>query len=425
MFEQQIQVQFYPLQLLINYINYKNVLIQDDGYWRLWENVNNKYLKSLNFICNIENNYKKNTMLEKTAIVDSLIINLCSILDITENILYKTYCKLNEIQDNLKKQKYYKKFIEKDLIDKNFKYSKNMYINNLVEIRNLLIHGGADVLATDENFYIDIVDFKTDSCVNFSTIYSRCPDQFCLLIDGFEFFKYHLNLIKYRCYDLIRSLINKFCMKNGEDFKDIIEIINPDLFINSGVNARCSDGLIFEYDKKGFNFYSSEDLIKIRELEDFLKISGGDNINFSLENYSKDFVKVSGYKNKIYHPTKNLLREIEKIDENISLGTDVLPNYKEIMLKSFFSENGLEFDLKKMNGEDILILIPKIKFNSQLKDKFKLFCEFFLLRRIVNYEQCLDTSNNYCLFFEQSDFLNCRMHNNADFNRLSSRYKKS
>ena len=425
MFEQQIKVQFYPLQLLINYLNYKDIFIEDGEYWRLWENVNSKYWKSLNFICNIRKDCKKTTMLEKTAIVDSLIINLCSILDVTENILCKTYFKFNEISGKNRNITVYKRFIDKELIDVNFKYSKNTYIKNLIEIRNLLIHGGADVLATDDNFYIDIVDFKTDSCVNFSTIYSKCPDKFCLLIDAFEFFKYYLNLIKYRCYDLIRSFINKICIKSGEIFEDIMEIINPDLFINLEGSARCSDGLIFNYDRNGFNFYGLEDLIKIKELEYYLETNGGNNINFSLKNYDKDFIQVSGYKNKMYHPTKNLLREIKEIDGNISLGTDVLPNYMEIMLKSFFSENGLEFDLKKMNGEDILIIITRLKFNSQLKDDFKLFCESFLLIRIMDYDSCLDTSNNYCLFFKHVDFLNCRMHKNVDFNRLSSRYKKS
>lgn len=424
MFEQEIKVQFYPLQLLINYLNYKDVFIEDEGYWRLWENVNSKYLKSLESICNIKTDYKQATMLEKTAIVDSLIINLCSIIDIVEIILYKTHNKLINCSEdgNLKG---YKRFVDKELAGVEFKYTKNMYVKNLIEIRNLLIHGGVDVLATDNNFYIDIVDFKTDSYVNFSTIYSRCPNQFCLLVDAFEFFKYYLNLIKYRCYDLIRSFINKNFIKSSESFEEIIENINPDLFVNSGVSARCSDGLIFEYDRNGFTFYGPEDLIKIKELERYLETNGDDNINFSLKNYEKDFIKVSGYKNKLYDPIKSLLREVEKIDENISLGTDLLHNYKEIMMRSFFSENGLEFHLKKMNEEDILILIPKNKFNSQLKVKFKLFCEIFLLRKIIDYEACLDSSNNYCLFFKKSDFLNCRMHKSADFSRLSSRYKKS
>lgn len=398
MFEQKTSLHFYPTQLLINYMDYKGIVIDDQKYWRLWENVNSKYKRILQLICNSPNHSEYWTMSEKIAVMESVVINLYSILDIMKKLVGMTYFysvdrKAKENIEKKYKKKYkddpvdYRELVKNVFLKSNKGFLSKLYLNNFMDIRNGIVHGGLGFIASDKKFYIDILDFKTDSMIVFSDIYCRCDQPYHLLIDGFEFSKYYLNLIRYYCFDLVKSFIIEI---EGHDFDNFDTILNP----NVG---------------KG-----------IKDLEYFLDSIGSIiNISFSIENYEKDLIKVKGFKKRLFDEEKNNLKEIHKIDDDLSRGTDLVENYQEIMLRSFLERNGI-YEKPKKIPEGILIELNKEKLEYIFSVEFEFFCHEFSL----NFEAYVEeNTDNYILLFRKSYFLNCWMDKRLNFGRLSKRYK--
>ncbi len=396
MFEQKTSLLFYPTQLLINYMDYKGIVIDDQKYWRLWENINNKYKRVLQLVCNMPTHSRYWSMSEKSAMVESVIINLYSIQDIMKKLLGETYYCISdkgkkEYINKLYKTKYkndpinYRKLFKDTFLNTNEGFLKKIYLNNLAEIRNGIIHGGLDFIASNEKFYIDILDFKTDSMIVFNDVYSRCDQPYHLLVDGFEFSKYYLNLIKYFCYDCVCEFINYF-----EEDNKIYKIIKPIL------------------------------PKKVNELEDKLDSCGSrKNISFSMRNYENDLISVKGYKKRLFDVEKDNLKEIYKIDDNYSIGTDLVDNYQEIMLRSFLERNGINEKPEKIS-EGFLIKLDKKKLEYIFSVGFHFFCHEFSL----NFEPYVEeNTDNFILFFRKDYFLNCRMDKTLNFGRLSKRYK--
>lgn len=117
MFEQKTSLHFYPTQLLINYMDYKGIVIDDQKYWRLWENVNSKYKRILQLICNSPNHSEYWTMSEKIAVMESVVINLYSILDIMKKLVGMTYFYSVDRKAKENIEKNYKKKYKDDPVD--------------------------------------------------------------------------------------------------------------------------------------------------------------------------------------------------------------------------------------------------------------------------------------------------------------------
>lgn len=398
MFEQKTTLSFYPTQLLINYMDYKGIVIEDQKYWRLWENINNKYKRMLKLICNSLNHSKYWTMSEKIAVMESVVINLYSILDIMKKMVGSTYfysidekTKLDIEGKYTKKYKDetidYRRLVKDKFLNNNNGFLKKIYLNNFTDIRNGIVHGGLGFIASDEKFYIDILDFKTDSMIMFSDIYCRCDQPYHLLVDGFEFSKYYLNLIRYFCFDLVRSFIIKI---EGFDSDDFNNILNPNI------------------DKK------------IKDLEFYLDSIGHvNNISFSIEDYEKDLIKVKGFKKRLFDEEEDNLREIFKIDDNHSIGTDLVDNYQEIMLRSFLERNAI-YEKPKKIPEGLLLVLKKEKLDYILSVGFDFFCREFSLEPEFYIDE---NEDDFYLLLRKDFFLNCMMDKTLNFARLSKRYK--
>jgi len=277
---------------------------------RLFENLNIKQKESLYILNQVYINPDRYHPMEKVTIVESLIVKFASILDIAKLIYANAYmdilCKVDNEKYKSERKKYSKKIGKRDEIDytelcrrhisqlnmssglKFLEKNKDFFVN-LRMIRNRIVHGGANILIYEiGGFHFNILDFKKDSYIDYSSIYYNDINHSMLTIKGFDFFLYYFSIINLYCFDLFKLLSEKFNQEPVVDVKKAIEL----------------------------NY----------------KWQGLEN-NLTLDSYKYVLKLAESYKERLHDSKEDLTRVVVELPGQ-TLQTDVKENYQEIIIKS-------------------------------------------------------------------------------------------
>ncbi len=336
---------FYPQEILIDYME-KNgrPLGKNNPDFRLFENLMKKQNEALYLLNKIYNDSSELEQDLKTTIVESMIVKLGSIVDLSKLIYSKIFVGVLLDLDaqeykkvtNYFKNKNIKSGREIDYLrlfrshindlekENNYKFleKNNDFLKNFRAIRNRLVHGGANILIFEnKQFDFDILDYKRDSYVDYSSIYFNELRESLLTVNAFKFFSYYFSLINFYCFDLFMYLIEKL-------------------------------------NKKGLTSYT----LSLEQVE----------VNFSFEEddfdlprkkYAEILRQAESYKECLYDRKKDLLRTIVELPDQKKLMTDVKDNYQEIIIKSICDSLNLKYDINKLEQQIKLSILRNVDYD--------------------------------------------------------------
>ncbi|OTG66417.1 hypothetical protein [Acinetobacter silvestris] len=327
---------FYPQEILIDYMEKNNRSIGiNNPEFRIFENLRKKQHEALYLLDKIYNDSSSIEYELKTTIVESMIVKLGSMIDLSKLIYSKTYLQaLLDLDANehknvsyIFKNKNIKNGKEIDYLrlcrahindlskDNDYKFlEKNKdFFKNFRGIRNRLVHGGANILIFEtKSVDFDVLDYKRDSYIDYSSLYFNALSESLLTVNAFKFFSYYFSLINFYCLDLFMLLIERLNQKGLKSYDLSLEQVEV------------------KYDFKESDF------------------------DLSTKKYSDILQQAESYKECLYDRDKNLLRTVVELPDR-KLMTDVKDNYQEIIIKSICDSSSLTYNIN--------ILADKIELN--------------------------------------------------------------
>ncbi|MEN4984601.1 hypothetical protein [Acinetobacter modestus] len=334
---------FYPQEILIDYME-KNgkPLVHNTPDFRLFENLKKKQNESLYLLNKIYHDSSKLDSQLKTTIVESMIVKLGSIIDLSKLIYSKIFMKvisdLNpqehkkvlhtyKIKNNkeIDYLRLFKSHINDLSKENDYKFlEKNIdFFKNFRGVRNRLVHGGANILIFDNgNFDFDVLDFKRDSYIDYSSIYFNDLEDSLLTINAFKFFSYYFSLINFYCLDLFMYLIERL-------------------------------------NKKGLKCYT----LALEQVEVKFNFEGSD-FDLPTKKYAEILKQAESYKECLYDRNKDLLRTIVELPGQKKLMTDVKSDYQEIIIKSICDSFGLQYDINKLEHQIKLSILRNADYDG-------------------------------------------------------------
>ncbi|WP_312532845.1 hypothetical protein [Acinetobacter variabilis] len=334
---------FYPQEVLIDYMK-KNgkPFVHNTPDFRLFENLKKKQNESLYLLNKIYHDSSELDSQLKTTIVESMMVKLGSIIDLSKLIYSKIFMKVISDLDphehkkvlntykikNTKEIDYLRLFRShiNDLSEENdYKFlEKNIdFFKNLRGVRNRLVHGGANILIFDNSsFDFDVLDFKRDSYIDYSSIYFNDLKDSLLTVNAFKFFSYYVSLINFYCFDLFIYLIERLNKKGLTPYT-----------------------LVLEQVEVNFNFEGSDFDLPTKKYTEILK-------------------QAESYKECLYNRNKDLLRTIVELPGQKKLMTDVKEDYQEIIIKSICDSLNLKYDVNELDHEIKLSILRNVDYDK-------------------------------------------------------------